>query len=86
MRILPAVAAALLAGCANLPLANAPLEQCRAETASLNAQLATAIAERERVTRTASRREEALRRQLDALKAIERSILERDDRVRSETR
>ena len=91
--------AILLSGCAAIPpVAKAPVaktpvaktpvvaDQCRAEVANLNAQLAAEIVERERVTRTASRREEALRRQLDAMKAIERGILEREDRVRSETR
>jgi hypothetical protein len=86
--------AVLLSGCAAYPaLTEAPagrapaaVDQCRAEVANLNAQLAAEIAERERVTRMASRREEALRRQLDAMKAIERGILEREDRVRSETR
>ena len=82
----------VLAGCAanppvtKAPVAKAPVaaDQCKAEVANLNAQLAAEIAERERVTRTASRREEALRRQLDAMKAIERGILEREDRARSE--
>ena len=86
--------AILLSGCAahppvaNPPVAKAPVtaEQCRAEVANLNALLAAEIAERERVTRTAARREDALRRQLEAMKAIERGILERQDRVRSETR
>ncbi|MBC7802661.1 MAG: hypothetical protein H7Y16_02200, partial [Candidatus Parcubacteria bacterium] len=52
----------------------------------LNALLAAEVAERQRVTRVAARREEALRRQLEAIKAIERGILEREDRARTETR
>ena len=56
------------------------------ETERLNAQLAAEVAERHRVTRAASRREEALRRQLDAMKSIERGILEREDRMPIQTR
>ena len=88
------LSAVLLSGCAatppvaSPPVAKAPVtvEQCRAEVANLNALLAAEIAERARVTRTAARREEALRRQLEAMKAIERGILEREDRARSEPR
>ena len=77
----------LLAGCAaNPPVAKAPVDECRAEVERLSALLAAEVAERQRVTRTATRREETLRRQLDAMKAIERGILEREDRVRSESR
>jgi len=54
--------------------------------ARLNGQLAAEVAERQRITRAAARREDALRRQLDAMKAIERGILERDDRMQTETR
>ncbi|MEO8145648.1 MAG: hypothetical protein ABI654_15675 [Betaproteobacteria bacterium] len=79
--------AMLLAGCAANPLvAKAPMDSSRAEIDSLKARLAAEIAERERVTRAAARREEALRKQLEAMKAIERGILERDDRVRFESR
>jgi hypothetical protein len=87
MRISLLLAAVLLAGCATDPrVATAPLDECRAQTASLSAQLAAEIAERERMTRAARRREDAMRRQLDALKAIERGILEREDRVTSDSR
>jgi hypothetical protein len=86
------VAGCLLAGCATEPRMGAapaarvdmaPLEACTAETASLHARLAAETAERERATRAALRREDALRKQLEALKAIERGILEREDRVRT---
>ncbi len=85
-------AAILLAGCAagppvsNPPAASAPLGECRAEVARLSARLAAETAEHQRATRAAARREETLRRQLNAMKAIERGILEREERVRSETR
>jgi hypothetical protein len=84
-------AAILLSGCAGLPAASfsaarAPIDDCRAEVARLNDLLAAEVAERQRQTRAASRREEALRRQLDAMKSIERGILEREDRMRTETR
>jgi hypothetical protein len=78
--------ALLLAGCAANPAATATAEQCSAEVERLNALLAQEVAERQRLTRAATRREEALRRQLDAMKAIERSILEREERVRSDSR
>jgi hypothetical protein len=54
--------------------------------ARLNDQLAAQAAERQRGTRAAARREESLRRQLDAMKSIERGILEREDRMRTEAR
>lgn len=80
-------AAILLAGCAANPqVATAPPGECRADVEQLRALLAAETAERQRVTRAAARREEALRMQLNALKAIERGILEREERVRSETR
>jgi hypothetical protein len=84
-------AAMLLAGCAANPpapsVAKAPAaNDCRAEVGHLRALLAAEVAERQRLMRVAGRREEAMRRQLDAMKSIERSILEREDRVRSETR
>ena len=89
--ILLAAAAMLLAGCAANPfaplVARAPtVDQCTAEVGRLNALLGAEVAERQRVTRVAARREDALRRQLDAMKAIERGILEREDRVRTESR
>jgi len=85
------VSAFLLFGCAvDGPRVDARAdiraEQCRAEIDRLNAQLAAEVAERQRLTRAASRREEVLRRQLEAMKSIERGILEREDRVRTETR
>jgi hypothetical protein len=54
--------------------------------ARLNEQLAAQAAERQRGARAAARREESLRRQLDAMKSIERGILEREDRMRTEAR
>jgi len=88
-----AVSAAMLvlAGCAANPaappLASAPAAgDCRAEVGRLRALLAVEVAERQRLMRVAARREDAMRRQLDAMKSIERSILEREDRVRSESR
>ena len=81
---------AVLCGCATGgPTASVPFDTCRAESAEivrLNAQLAAEAAERQRITRAASRREEALQKQLEAMKSIERGILERDDRMRTETR
>jgi hypothetical protein len=90
---------AMLAGCttmeparempvARLPAAQAPRD-CRPETAEverLNTQLAAEVAERHRAVRAAARREEALRKQLDALKAIERGILEREERMQTQAR
>jgi hypothetical protein len=92
VKALAFAAAILLAGCAASPpvsnsaAAIAPIDECKAEVARLNGLLAAEVAERQRLTRAASRREEALRRQLDAMKAIERGILEREDRMRTETR
>ena len=92
MRRAALLAGVLLAGCAanppvsNPPVASAPLGECRAEVARLSARLAAEAAEHQRATRAAARREETLRRQLNAMKAIERGILEREERVRSETR
>jgi len=54
--------------------------------ASLNELLAAETAERQRSARAASRREESLRRQLEAMKSIERGILEREERMRTEAR
>jgi len=70
------------------PAAQAPRD-CRPETAEverLNAQLAAEVAERQRAARTAARREEALKKQLDALKAIERGILDREERMQTQAR
>jgi hypothetical protein len=85
-RILVLAIGVLLAGCAANPSAKTAAADCSAEVDRLNALLATEAAERQRVTRVAMRREEALRKQLDAMKSIERGILEREDRVRSESR
>jgi hypothetical protein len=97
-RFAPLYAALLLSGCANGALqraevaASAPAAEaatdysCRADVARLQEKLANEVAERQRVTRVSQRREEALRKQLDAMKSIERGILERDDRLRTETR
>jgi hypothetical protein len=90
-------AAILLGGCAasppavsppvvGPPAARGPVDDCKAEVARLNGVLAAEVAERQRLTRAAARREEALRRQLDAMKSIERGILEREDRMQTETR
>ena len=68
------------------PVAEMSYDSCRAEVARLQERLANEVAERQRVTRASQRREEALRKQLDAMKSIERGILERDDRLRTETR
>lgn len=85
MRIAPLALAVLLSGCAGgAPWTSAA--DCNAEVARLTAQLAAETAERQKLARAASRREEALRRQLDAMKSIERGILEREDRLRTETR
>jgi hypothetical protein len=54
--------------------------------ARLQAQLASESAERQRLLRAAKGREDTLRRQLDAMKSIERGILEREERTKSETR
>ncbi|HEY6966885.1 MAG TPA: hypothetical protein VI229_05390 [Burkholderiales bacterium] len=83
----------LLAGCAsNAPQGSAPvgtgskLDQCRADVAQLQGQLASEIAERQKLARAARAREDNLRRQLEAMKSIERGILEREDRMRSDVR
>ena len=86
MRTLLLAMGVLLAGCASIPAAPATAEACGAEVERLSALLAAEVAERQRIARVATRREEALRRQLEAMKAIERGILEREDRVRSESR
>lgn len=87
MRLPLLAAAVLLAGCAASPPAGqAPLDECKAEVARLNSLLAEEAAERQRLARAAARREDALRRQLEAMKAIERGILEREDRMQTEAR
>jgi len=86
-RLIALMTVVLLAGCAaGGPLAGAKPADCRAEVEQLKAQLAAESAERQRLTRAAARREETLRKQLDAMKSIERGILEREDRLRTETR
>jgi hypothetical protein len=93
MKILLAAAALLAAGCAaNAPQpeqskqSGAASQKCGPEIARLQSQLAAEVAERQRITRAAARREETLRKQLEAMKSIERGILEREDRIRTETR
>ena len=97
MRLWIALAAAvLLFGCATgapPPVepradarADARADEYRAEIDRLNARLAAEVAERQRLLRAAARREEVLRRQLEAMKSIERGILEREERARTETR
>ena len=90
MKLIALAAVILMAGCATSgPGADAAgdpkVDEYKAEIGRLRARLAAEVAERQRITRAAARREEALRRQLDAMKSIERGILERDDR-RTETR
>ena len=77
--------ALLLAGCAANQVPKTTVESCSAEVERLSALLAAETAERQRLARVATRREEGLRRQLEAMKSIERGILERE-RVRSEPR
>jgi hypothetical protein len=69
---------------ARMPTAHFPATDCRPELDKMNAQLQAEIAERQRVVRAAARREDALRKQLDALKAIERGILEREERMQTD--
>jgi hypothetical protein len=95
-------AVALLSGCATTPASSPETgskaaagagtkgiaaAECRPdELERLKAQLQAEVAERQRVVRAASRREEVLRKQLEAMKSIERGILDREDRIRPETR
>ena len=77
----------MLAGCAaSLPEVRSPVEDCKADVARLNGLLAAETAERQRIARAAARREDSLRRQLEAMKSIERGILEREERMRTEAR
>lgn len=85
MKALVLSIALLLAGCAGNPGSRTTVESCSAEVERLSALLAAETAERQRLARVATRREEGLRRQLEAMKSIERGILERE-RVRSEPR
>ena len=59
---------------------------CKAEIQLLKAQLAAETAERQKLARAAKGREDALRRQLEAMKSIERGILDRDEKLRTEMR
>jgi hypothetical protein len=82
-----AAAGALLAGCAATgPATQAPAADCRAELVQTSAQLAAEVAERQRLQKAASRREEALKKEIEALKSIERAILEREERKQSRAR
>jgi uncharacterized lipoprotein YajG len=92
-RLAAAAAIFLFAGCAANPPQTAqsnpsvaPGESCKAEVALLQSQLAAEAAERQRQARAAARREETLRKQLEAMKSIERGILEREERMRTEAR
>ena len=84
----------LFAGCAanpqqqavSNPSGAASEASCKPQVAQLQAQLAAEQAERQRLMRAAARREETLRKQLEAMKSIERGILEREDRMRTEAR
>jgi hypothetical protein len=83
----------LFAGCAANPQqaavsnpSGASTDSCRPQLAQLQAQLAAEQAERQRLMRAAARREETLKKQLEAMKSIERGILEREERMRTETR
>jgi len=80
MRMRVGIVAAALAGCA----APGPFADCRPEIDKASAQLQAEIAEQQRLVRAAARREEVLRKQLDALKAIERGILEREERMQTD--
>ncbi|MEW6687989.1 MAG: hypothetical protein AB1452_02750 [Pseudomonadota bacterium] len=84
-----AVAAAgiLLAGCAaNGPVTRAPVQDCRPGLERSNAQLAAEVAEQQRLLKAAVRREEALKKEIEALKSIERAILDREERKQSRAR
>jgi septal ring factor EnvC (AmiA/AmiB activator) len=56
------------------------------ERQRLARELERATRERERVDKERDKREEALRQQLEALRAIERGILEREERLRRKQR
>jgi hypothetical protein len=57
-----------------------------AERQRLSRELERAARERERADKDRDKREEALRQQLEALRAIERGILEREERLRRRQR
>lgn len=77
------LSALLLAGCASTG-PGAAAGDCKAEVDRLHGLLAAETAERQRAMRAAVRREDELKRQLEAMKTIERGILEREDRMRTE--
>jgi len=77
-RVLCVISAALLA-----PLAARSPESPRARLAAL---LAAQVGERQRVARAGVRREGVLRNQIEALKSIERGVLEREERLRTGVR
>jgi hypothetical protein len=88
MKLIVLAAVFLMSGCAAGgpgAAADPKVDEYKAEIGRLRARLAAEAAERQRIMRAALRREETLRRQLDAMKSIERDILDRDDR-RTETR
>jgi len=81
------IAMAVLAGCASGgPWEDPRVEEYKAEITRLKAQLAAEASERQRVARAGARREETLKHQLEAMKSIERGILERESRTQMETR
>ncbi|MFY9314940.1 MAG: hypothetical protein WAO95_05200 [Burkholderiales bacterium] len=87
MRRIALLLAFLLSGCAAGALQPGPsAQEYEAEIARLKAQLAAEVAERQKLARAARAREDTLRRQLEAMKSIERGILEREDKLRSEMR
>jgi hypothetical protein len=82
-----AAAGVLLAACAATgPATQAPAEDCRAELGQASAQLAAEVAERQRLLKAAARREEALKKEIEALKSIERAILDREERKQTRAR
>ena len=91
MRLPLILMAGLIAGCAMLEPAKPKPDlsaQLAAETQERQ-RLERAVAEQEKALRASVQREEAmqkelasLRQQLEALKSIERSILEREERLR----
>ena len=68
------------------PVSQTAATICTPEVERLKAQLATEVAERQRLTRAAALQEETLRRQLEAFKSAERGILQREERIKTEKR
>ena len=62
------------------------LERAMRETERLSRERERADREREKADKERDKREEALRQQLDALRSIERGILEREERLRKRPR